>query len=707
MAVSGAMTTMKPPVAARRPLRLDLHGRSRVDDYAWLRDPDWRAVLRDPAKLSPDIRAYLEAENAYTEAVLAPYETLKQTLIAEMRGRMPEADASVPAPDGPFSYFTRYAEGSQHPQWCRIARDGDPADADLLLDGDKEAAGQGFFRIVACQHSPDHNLLAWAADTAGNELYTIRIRDLASGRDLPLAIESTSGAFAWANDGLTLFYLLVDDNHRPSTVWRRRVDRPGEAPVLVYRENDAGFFLGVSRTDSGRFVVIDAHERNTSEVWLVDADWPADEPSVVAPRTAGIEYAVEHHGDSLIIRTNADEAEDYKLVTAPLASPGREHWSDLVPHRPGCLRRGFTVFSRHLAWLEVERALSRLVVRDLKTGDEHAIDFEEQAYDLTLGGSYEFDTATLRFGYSSMTTPAEVFDYDMATRERTLRKIQAVPSGHDPAAYVTRRVEAESHDGTMVPISILYRRDTPLDGSAPLLLYGYGSYGISMPPLFSTNRLSLVDRGFVYAIAHIRGGMEGGYSWYREGRRELKTNTFRDYIACAEALIGRGCTGAGRIVGHGGSAGGMLMGAVANMRPDLFAGIVAEVPFVDVLNTMCDDSLPLTPPEFTEWGNPIEDAEVYARIAGYSPYDNVAAQAYPAMLVTAGIADPRVTYWEPAKWVAKLRATAAGDRPLLLKTEMSAGHAGAAGRFDKLEEVALAYVFALMAVGLVEPGASE
>lgn len=703
MALSAAMTQPKPPVAERRPETVEHHGKARTDDYAWLRDPEWRDVLRDPSKLSADIRAHLEAENAHTEAILAPYEGLREKLVAEMRGRMPEADASVPAPDGPWAYFNRFREGGQHPQWCRIPRDGDPeADATLLLDGDKQAEGTDFFRILAARHSPDHRLLAWASDTAGNELYTIRIRDLESGEDLAVAIEGNNGGFAWANDSATLFYLLVDENHRASSVWRRRVDRPDEEPVLVYKEDDPGFFLGVSRLAAGRYLSIDAHQRNTSEVYLVDADDPAAPPRVVAERTEGIEYDVEHHGDRLIIKTNADDCEDYKLVTAPLADPGRENWTDLVPHRPGCLIRGYDLFERFLVRLEVQNALPRIVVRELEGGDEYAIAFDEEAYDLNLGGGFEYVTTTLRFGYSSMTTPAQVFDYDMASRARTLRKTQKVPSGHDPAAYVTRRITATADDGTEIPVSILTRADAVLDGSAPLLLYGYGSYGISMPASFGTNRFSLVDRGFVYAIAHIRGGMEGGYRWYREGRREAKTNTFTDYIACAEALIAADYTKAGRIVGHGGSAGGMLMGAVANLRPDLFAGIVAEVPFVDVLNTMCDDSLPLTPPEFPEWGNPIADPEVFQRIAGYSPYDNVREQHYPSMLVTAGITDPRVTYWEPAKWVAKLRQHKADDNLLLLKTEMAAGHAGAAGRFDKLEEVALAYNFALLAVGLAD-----
>ena len=513
-------------------------------------------------------------------------------------------------------------------------------------------------------------------------------------------IERCSGGFTWAADHQTLFYTVLDDNHRPCKVLRHRIGTDPADDVLVYVEPDAGFFLNVAITESRRFVVIDAHDHVTSEVRLVDADRPESAPVVVAERDPNTEYDVSHHADRLLILTNADGAEDFKIVETPVASPGRAHWVDLVPHRPGVLIAGFDVYARWLVRLERENALPRIVVRDLENGEEHEIAFDEEAYSLGLAGGYEFDTDTLRFTYSSMTTPEHVYDYDMRTRERVVRKVQEVPSGHDPADYVTRRIMAASHDGEAVPVSVLHHRDTALDGSAPLLLYGYGSYGMSMPASFATTRLSLVDRGFVYAIAHVRGGTERGYGWYTDGKLAKKPNTFHDFIAAAHALADRGFTRRGRIAIHGGSAGGLLVGACANMAPELFHAVIAEVPFVDVLNTICDDSLPLTPPEWPEWGNPLESETAYDCIAAYSPYDNVEAKDYPHIIATAGLTDPRVTYWEPAKWVAKLRAAKTDDRLLVLHTNMEAGHGGAAGRFDRLKETALVYAFVLHVFGI-------
>ena len=448
--------------------------------------------------------------------------------------------------------------------------------------------------------------------------------------------------------------------------------------------------------------MISAHDHTTSELRLIDAADPAAAPMLVAAREPEVQYDATDLGDELLILTNADDAIDFKIVSAPLANPGRGDWSDLLPHQPGRYLLGLLLFQEHLVRLERLEGLPRIVVRRLSDGEEHTIAFEEEAYDLSVDPGYEFATTTLRFTYSSMTTPLRTYDYDMESRERSLRKEQEVPSGHDPADYVTRRILAPAADGAQVPVSLLYRKDTALDGSAPLMLYGYGSYGMSIPAGFSTNRLSLVDRGFVYAIAHIRGGDDKGYGWYLDGKLEAKMNTFTDFIAAGEALVREGFCRAGNIAAHGGSAGGMLMGVVVNLRPDLFRAIVAEVPFVDVLNTMCDADLPLTPPEWPEWGNPIEDAEAYARIADYSPYDRVAAKAYPAILATAGLTDPRVTYWEPAKWVARLRKLKTDGHLLLLKTNMDAGHGGAAGRFDRLKEVALVYAFLLKTFGLTE-----
>ncbi|MGF7160472.1 oligopeptidase B [Rhodoligotrophos appendicifer] len=668
------------------------HGITLDDPYAWLRAENWREVMRDPSVLDPKIRTWLDGENAQAAAGMADTQAFQETLYKELRGRVKEDDSGVPAPDGPFAYFFQYESGAEHPRYCRQKRDGGPVE--ILLDGRALSAGMAFFRFGSVSHSPDHGLIAYGFDAAGGEYYTIKIRDIASGEELADEIVHTTGSMVWANDGRTLFYVWNDDRHQPCRVYAHVLGTPAESDVLVYEEKDQGFFVGIGETQSRKFIRIQAHDHETSEVYLIDADAPQEAPRLVAARDKGVEYSVGHRGGDLVILTNADGAEDFKIVTAPVAAPRRENWRDLVAHDPGRFILGMETFRDHLVRLERFEGLPRIIIRDWATGTEHSIHFDEEAYALGFGENLEFDTTALRFSYSSMTTPAQAYDYDMADRSRVLRKTQEVPSGHDPAQYVTRRVMAPADDGELVPVSILYRKDTPLNGSAPCLLYGYGAYGMTIPAAFNANWLSLVDRGFVYALAHIRGGKDKGYRWYAQGKRLNKKNSFTDFIAAGRFLARERFTSEGKIVALGGSAGGMLMGAVANMAPDLFRGIIAEVPFVDVLNTMLDPTLPLTPPEWPEWGNPIESAEDFAYIASYSPYDNVAAQAYPHLLALAGLADPRVTYWEPAKWVAKLRDLRTNDALLLFKTNMEAGHAGAAGRFDRLKEVALIYAFA-------------
>jgi oligopeptidase B len=691
------------PVAPRHPHSFTRHGITVQDDYAWLKDDNWQEVLRDPSHLDPEIRRYLEAENAYADSLLGHTAPLQKTLVAEMRGRIKEDDSSVPSPDGPYAYFRRYREGGQHEMYGRMPRNGGPET--IVLDGDALAKGSDYFRFGGSRHSPDHKLVGWSADTNGSEYFAIRVRDWDGGADRDEVVEETDGGLVWTLDCMSFFYVKLDDNHRPMQVWRHRLGTAQADDVLVYEEQDTGWFTHVHESTSGRFCVIAGGDHETSEQRLIDLSDPEAPPRLVAAREEGVQYAIADRGDELFILTNADGAIDFKIVTTALSAPERANWRDLIPHRAGVYVLDHDLYSGHLVRLERAHALPSIVIRDLATGDEHAIAFEEAAYSLDALGSYEFDTTTLRFSYSSMTTPSEVYDYDMVTRTRTLRKRQEIPSGHNPADYVTTRIMATSHDGAEVPVSLLHRRDFVRDGKAPLLLYGYGSYGMAMPASFSANRLSLVDRGFVYAIAHIRGGTDKGWGWYLDGKRDKKTNSFDDFAACARALIAEKYTGEKRIVGHGGSAGGMLMGAVANRSGELFAGIVAEVPFVDVLNTMLDDTLPLTPPEWPEWGNPIESEQDFRTILSYSPYDNVAAKPYPAILAMAGLTDPRVTYWEPAKWIARLRATMTAGGPVVLRTNMGAGHGGASGRFNRLDEVAIVYAFALWAAGLAEASA--
>lgn len=687
-----------PPIAEVRPFTSTHHGITYEDPYHWLRAENWQEVMTNPGALNPDIHAYLAAENEYTEAALAPTQELQKTLFEELKGRIKQDDSTVPQPDGDWSYFISYVEGGEHPRYCRRYKN---TDEDIvLLDGNALASGLAYFQFGGISHSPDHNYVAWTVDDKGSEYYTLYIRDIASGMDFETKIEKTTGNVCWGGDSRTLYYVRRDDNHRPAFVYRHALGQDSE-DELIYKEPDPGFFVNIGTTQSNQYVAINASGHETSEWHLLDASDPKAAPRLVAARQTGHEYDLEERHGELYILTNHNDAEDFKIVTTSLDDTNPEAWQELIPHKPGCLILNIIVFENHLVRLEREEGLPRIVIRQLDNGEEHAIAFDEEAYSLGIDGGYEFKTDNIRFTYSSMTTPAEIFDYNMNSRERVLRKTQEIPSGHKRRDYVTRRVYAEAADGEQVPVTLLYHKRTRLDGTAPVLLYGYGSYGISMPAGFYANHLSLVNRGFIYAIAHIRGGKEKGYNWYKFGKMEHKTNSFKDYIAAARHLIATGVTSRGAIVGHGGSAGGMLMGAVANMAPDLFAGIVAEVPFVDVLNTMLDDTLPLTPPEWPEWGNPIASEEAYKRIASYSPYDNVKRQDYPSMLVMAGLTDPRVTYWEPAKWVARLRNKKTDKNPVYLKTNMEAGHGGASGRFDHLKEVALVQAFALKAAKLI------
>ncbi len=689
-------TSISPPRAESRPLQKSAHGAAWTDDYAWIRAENWQEALREPDRLAPDIRALLEAENAYADAVLATTAGLQTTLVAEMRARLEEDDSEPPQTDGPWAYFTRYRPGGQHRLVCRRPRDG--GEETTLLDGDALAAGKAFFSLDAAAHAPDHAKLAWAADDLGSELLTIRVRDLATGADLGDRVVNAAPDIVWTRDSSGFLYVEQDDNHRPFRVMLHRLGTSQGEDAEIFAEPDPAWFIGVSGSLNGLTAMVDVHGHDGSETHVVDLAEPTAAPRLVAPRRAGHFYDVLDHGDRFFIRTNA-QARDFKIVEAPRSDPAEANWRDVIAHRDGCYLIDAVVLENHLALLAREESRPRLIVVDLAAGARHDVAFDEETYALDLGTIYEFASPRIRFAYSSMARPEEVFDYDCATRARTLVKRQVVPSGFDPARYVTRLVFAPAPDGETVPVSLLMRREQALDGSAPLLLYGYGSYGYAIEAAFSTTRLSLVDRGFVYAIAHVRGGTEKGWRWYEAGKLGRKPNTFSDFLAAARHLIGQGYTRAGGIVAQGGSAGGLLMGVVANRAPDLFAGIVADVPFVDALATMMDETLPLTPPEWLEWGDPIRDPQAFAAIRGYSPYDNVEAKTYPPILALGGLTDPRVAYWEPAKWVARLRATMTGGGPVLLHTDMGAGHGGKPGRFDRLEEVARNVAFALACVG--------
>ena len=684
-----------PPIPRKDPKRTIQLGRQRADNYAWMKDDNGRAVLRDPSAVKAEVREHLEAENAYLAAVLAPIQPLRAALFEEMKGRIKQDDASVPNPDGRFDYFSRYELGAQHPRHVRRPR-GSDADEAVLLDEEAEATGKAYYAVSAAEHSPDHRLYAWAVDEQGSEYHRIAIRDLATGGVLANGPENATGDFAFSPDSRWLFWVWRDENARPAKVFRRPA-RGGE-DVLIHEEADEGMFLGVGVTADRSHMLIVSQNQETSEAWLIAAADPTAAPLVAQPRRPGVRYDLDRWTDRWVIRTNHGGAVDFKLMTSRANVPAAATWRAWIDHRPGRLIAGMAAFKGHLVRLEREDARDRLVVM-ARDGPEQTIAFDEEAYALSLSPGYEYDTAVTRFVYQSPTTPRQWFDYDMASGERTLRKTQEIPSGHDPARYETRRLQAAAPDGEQVPITVLMRRDTPLDGSAPVMLYGYGAYGHPQAAAFSTQALSLADRGWIWALAHVRGGSDKGWGWFLDGRGFNKKNTFTDFIACAEHLIAEDYGRAGRMVAYGGSAGGMLVGAVTNMRPDLFSAVVAAVPFVDVLNTMSDVSLPLTPPEWPEWGNPLEDPAAYDYIASYSPYDNVAARAYPAVLAHSGLSDPRVTWWEPEKWIARLREHTTSGRPVLLKINLEAGHGGAPGRFDHLEEVALDYAFAIWATG--------
>jgi oligopeptidase B len=677
-----------PPVAPRKPQTFMTHGDNRTDDYFWLREKD-----------NPDVLRYLEEENRYTEAEMQPSEALRERLYREFLARIQETDLSVPEKIGAYYYYARTEQGRQYPIHCRKAGSLDAAE-EVVLDGNALAAGQSYFRLGVYEPSPDHRLLAYSTDTEGDEVYLLVVKDLAAGVLLPDRIPNTYYGVEWANDNRTLFYTTLDSAKRPSRLWRRRLGAASAADELVYEETDDRFFLRLHKTRSTQYLLMSLESQITSEVWYLDADHPEGAFRVVRPRQPKVEYSVEHHGRRFFIVTN-EAAKNFRVMEAPVDDPAGQPWTELIPHRPAVKIDGVAAFREHLAIFERERGLQQIRVRNLETSETLPVDFPEPVYTVAPARNPEFDTTLLRFEYTSLVTPRSVYDYDMSTGRRELKKQYEVLGGYDPSQYQSERVFAAAPDGVEVPISLVYRKGVARDGTAPLLLYGYGAYGISSDPRFAPERVSLLDRGMVFAIAHVRGGGELGREWYEQGKLLQKKNTFTDFIACARRLVELRYTSPERLAISGRSAGGLLMGAVVNLCPQLFRAVVTAVPFVDVINTMLDATLPLTVIEYEEWGNPNEKP-YYDYMKSYSPYDNVQRQVYPHMLVTAGLNDPRVAYWEPAKWVARLRQLKTDNNLLLLKVNLAAGHGGPSGRYEKWKETAFEYAFLLERLGVKE-----
>jgi oligopeptidase B len=681
-----------PPTVRQVPTERTQHGDTVTDEFAWLADKD-----------NPETLAYLEAENAWTKTATAHLTHLQQTIFEEIKGRTQETDLSVPSRKGDYWYYTRTEQGKQYGIRCRVPvqpGETDPPEEKIgeqvLLDGNELAEGKDFFAVGTFAVSPDGNWLAYSADFAGDERFTLRVKDLRTGEVLADEVPGTFYGSAWSADGSTLFYITVDDAWRPYRVWRHAVGRPATEDVLVYQEPDERFWVGVELSRSEKFIMIEMQSKITTEIRVIAAENPTAEPAVIAERRQGVEYSVEHHGHRFLILHN-DGAEDFALSYTSADNPGE--WVELIPGQPGTRLESVAAFARHIVIsLRCDGLTGLRVIGDGST-DSYDMEFPESLHSVGLGENLEYDTAALRITYTSMVTPDSVYDVDLVTRTMTLRKQKPVLGGYDPEDYQQFREWAVADDGTRIPMSLVARKGTPRNGSAPLVLYGYGSYEHSIDPFFSIARLSLLDRGVVYAIGHVRGGGEMGRRWYEDGKMLAKKNTFTDFVACAQALVKNSWTSADRIVARGGSAGGLLMGAIANLAPESFAGIVAQVPFVDPLTSILDPSLPLTVTEWEEWGNPLESAEVYAYMKSYSPYENVTKIKYPAILAVTSLNDTRVLYHEPAKWIARLRATAP-DGSYLLKTEMGAGHGGPSGRYDSWREEAFVIAWTLDVLGL-------
>lgn len=674
---------MNAPKAPQKPTVLETHGHQRIDPFYWMNDRE-----------NPEVIEYLHAENKYLEEVMKPTESFQKRLFEEMKSRIKEDDQSVPYFKSGYFWYVRYRTGGEYPIYCRKPKSLENQE-EVILDVNELAEGKSFYQVGGSATSPDQKTLAFAADEVGRRIYTIHFKNLETGEISTKSIPDVTGNFAWAADNLTLFYSKQDpETLRSHKIYKHLLGTDPEQDKLIFEEKDEEFSCVVHKTKSEKFILIHSESTISSEVRFIPADQPDASFEILQRRIPQLEYAADHYGDHFYIRTN-DQAQNFKLVKAPITNPSKENWEDVIPHRPEVLLEDFDLFSNFLVTQERSNGLTQIQIKPWE-GEGHALQFDDETYTAWISTNPEFDTSTLRFGYNSLVVPSSVFDYDMISREKTLLKQQEVVGGYTSEDYYSERIWAKSENGVLVPISLVYKKSFfDKTGENPLLLYAYGSYGYSMDAYFSSNRLSLLDRGFVFAIAHIRGGEDLGRHWYENGKLLQKRNTFSDFIACAEHLVRERYTNPNHLYAMGGSAGGLLIGAVINWRPELFNGAIANVPFVDVVTTMLDESIPLTTGEFQEWGNP-KDPEYFKYMLSYSPYDNVEPKDYPNLLVTSGLHDSQVQYWEPTKWVAKLRDLKTDQNLLLLHTNMEAGHGGASGRFNALKELALEYAFLLM-----------
>ena len=671
---------------------IKIHNEDLPDNYAWIKQKNWQEVLKNPTKLNDEVANYLTEENAFVKEQLKEKEQLETEIFQELKGRIKDKDSSVPLKDGAYYYFSEYEEGSEYPSFKRT----NSTDVvETIFNAQKKSEGEKFFNLASVCHSHDHRFIAYNIDKNGSENYFLSVENLENKKILTKEIPQTTGEIIWDTDNKSIYYIGLDDNHRPNKIFKHLVGQDYQNDELIFEEKDPAFFCSVSISQSKHYLLIRTGDHQTSEYYIKNLQQKNSSLQLFSPRIEKEEYEIDHSEGYFYILTNTDSCKNFKIMRCLETSYSRNNWSDFVAYQNDNLILDFIILKSWIVYLQRHEGLNQIIIHNVNTEQSHSIKFEEEAYDLSLFGQYEFDTDWIRFSFSSPITPKSIFDYNCSTKEKSLKKIQEIPSGFNSDLYSCKRFLCPGHDGAQIPLTVFHKKDLLLDGTNPLLLYGYGSYGITIPDSFSTNRFSLLDRGFVYAIAHVRGGREKGQEWYDDGKLLKKKNTFLDFISCAEFLCEKKYTAPKKIIAQGGSAGGLLMGYIANERPDLFLGIIAQVPFVDICNTMLDEDLPLTVTEIPEWGDLKNNKEAFDYIRSYSPYDNVKKQDYPHMLITGGVTDPRVTYWEMTKWAAKIRDYKTDNNLLLLKMNMDAGHSGASGRYDYLKEVALDYIFCL------------